>query len=211
MHRVIAFVLLASAARSAFISFFTSIVRLVFAVCPDLLLQLDQNCFFTSVFFFFPTLISNSTDAHLTHNRLARDSIAYARQLVDGVMSEDNPECPLCLEVARLLSLICYSCPERSYVVTRFHCCDIHIQELDATERNFKPCKCGYQLCLWCWQDVKEKLNGKCPACRSEYDESAFRFTAPDKKSLESAKKKKSSRRGEPEVRKIVYLYQLVM
>jgi hypothetical protein len=58
----------------------------------------------------------------------------------DDSSSEGEAECPLCLE------------------------------ELDVTEKNFHPCKCGYQVCLWCWHNINEKLNGKCPACRADYD-----------------------------------------
>ena len=69
--------------------------------------------------------------------------------------------------------------------------CPLCLETLDETERNFKPCKCGYQLCLWCWQDIKEKLYGRCPACRSEYDPESFQFTAPDKSTLDKSRKKK--------------------
>ena len=58
--------------------------------------------------------------------------------------------------------------------------CPLCLEELSATERNFRPCKCGYQVCLWCYQDIKEKLNGRCPACRAPYQEKNFQFTAPD-------------------------------
>ena len=43
---------------------------------------------------------------------------------VETVVSDEEdeePECPLCME------------------------------PLDATDRQFKPCKCGYQVCLWCF------------------------------------------------------------
>jgi len=30
-----------------------------------------------------------------------------------------------------------------------------------------------YQICLWCYQDIREKLQGRCPACRAEYDPGA--------------------------------------
>jgi len=53
---------------------------------------------------------------------------------------EDTPECPLCLE------------------------------ELDATDRSFLPCPCGYQVCLLCFNHILKELNGKCPACRTPYD-----------------------------------------
>jgi len=76
--------------------------------------------------------------------------------------------------------------------------CPLCTEELDITERNFRPCPCGYQLCLWCWNDVKEKLAGKCPACRRKYDDSKIQFMAPDlgklqrQSSAPQAKRKRS-------------------
>jgi hypothetical protein len=37
------------------------------------------------------------------------------------------------------------------------------------TDRSFKPCRCGYQICRVCWNDINEKQNGRCPACRQSY------------------------------------------
>lgn len=34
------------------------------------------------------------------------------------------------------------------------------------TDRNFRPCKCGYQICLFCYNKIKDNHNGACPACR---------------------------------------------
>lgn len=59
------------------------------------------------------------------------------------------------------------------------------------TDKNFKPCKCGYQVCLWCWHSINEKLNGKCPACRTAYDPEKIEFTAPDPKQIQRAMKEK--------------------
>ena len=48
------------------------------------------------------------------------------------------------------------------------------------TDRNFRPCKCGYQICLFCYRHIKEDLNGLCPACRAPYDEANVTFVTPD-------------------------------
>jgi hypothetical protein len=29
--------------------------------------------------------------------------------------------------------------------------CPLCMEELDATDKNFHPCPCGYQICAWCW------------------------------------------------------------
>jgi len=77
----------------------------------------------------------------------------------------DEPECPLCLE------------------------------RLDLTERNFKPCKCGYQVCSFCWHHITEQLNAKCPACRAPYRPKNFQFTAPDPKVLAQQLNEKRERK----------------
>jgi CCR4-NOT transcription complex subunit 4 len=54
------------------------------------------------------------------------------------------------------------------------------MEDLDITDRNFRPCKCGYQICLFCYRHIKDDLNGLCPACRTPYDDSNVTFVAPD-------------------------------
>ena len=54
------------------------------------------------------------------------------------------------------------------------------MEELDATDRNFRPCKCGYQICLFCYRHIKDDLNGLCPACRTPYEEANVTFVTPD-------------------------------
>lgn len=70
------------------------------------------------------------------------------------------------------------------------HECPLCLEELDVTERNFHPCKCGYQICLFCWHKINEKLKGKCPACRTDYDPQGFQFVAPDQESLQKERQK---------------------
>ena len=40
------------------------------------------------------------------------------------------------------------------------------MEDMDVTDRNFRPCKCGYQICLFCYNKIKDNHNGACPACR---------------------------------------------
>jgi CCR4-NOT transcription complex subunit 4 len=52
--------------------------------------------------------------------------------------------------------------------------CPLCLDELDLTDRHFKPCRCGYQICRFCWNRIMEESQSlgsaaKCPACRSEY------------------------------------------
>ena len=54
--------------------------------------------------------------------------------------------------------------------------CPLCIEELDATDRYFFPCPCGYQVCLYCVRNILDNINGLCPACRHPYDEDNFRL-----------------------------------
>jgi CCR4-NOT transcription complex subunit 4 len=64
---------------------------------------------------------------------------------------------------------------------------------MDISDRNFKPCVCGYQvgvlftshariqltlnkICRFCWHHIKENLNKRCPACRRVYTEEGVEF-----------------------------------
>ena len=58
--------------------------------------------------------------------------------------------------------------------------CPLCMEDLDITERNFWPCKCGYQICLFCYRHIKEDLNGLCPACRTPYDDANVKLVTPD-------------------------------
>ncbi|KAJ0260119.1 hypothetical protein HA466_0063700 [Hirschfeldia incana] len=88
--------------------------------------------------------------------------------------------------------------------------CPLCAEEMDLTDQHFNPCKCGYQICVWCWHHIiemaeKDKTQGRCPACRTSYDKekvvgmtaSCERLVAElnndRKKSLKAAKPKASS------------------
>ena len=48
--------------------------------------------------------------------------------------------------------------------------CPLCVENLDATDLSFFPCKCGYQICLWCYHYVCQNGNARCPACRGPYN-----------------------------------------
>ncbi|CAL0310446.1 unnamed protein product [Lupinus luteus] len=53
--------------------------------------------------------------------------------------------------------------------------CPICTEEMDLTDQQLKPCKCGYEICVWCWHHImeiseKDGGGGRCPACRAPYD-----------------------------------------
>ncbi|GAB2299869.1 hypothetical protein Dimus_033920 [Dionaea muscipula] len=47
--------------------------------------------------------------------------------------------------------------------------CPICCEDLDVTDRSFRPCPCGFQLCLFCHKRIRED-DGRCPGCRKPYE-----------------------------------------
>lgn len=80
------------------------------------------------------------------------------------------------------------------------------IEEFDLSDKNFRPCPCGYQVrgtipisrppslraavllwaitdppdtmqvCQFCFHNIKSNMNGLCPACRRPYDEKTIQY-----------------------------------
>ncbi|KAJ5899417.1 hypothetical protein N7495_004161 [Penicillium taxi] len=74
-----------------------------------------------------------------------------SRQQIDSVIDDDDEFCPLCIE------------------------------EFDLSDKNFKPCPCGYQICQFCYNNIKtHSEEGRCPNCRRPYDESTIQYKIPD-------------------------------
>ncbi|KAI8573760.1 hypothetical protein RHMOL_Rhmol01G0301200 [Rhododendron molle] len=53
--------------------------------------------------------------------------------------------------------------------------CPLCAEEMDLTDQQLKPCKCGYEICVWCWHHLmdmaeKDETEGRCPACRTPYN-----------------------------------------
>ncbi|KAL1558601.1 RING-type E3 ubiquitin transferase [Salvia divinorum] len=53
--------------------------------------------------------------------------------------------------------------------------CPLCAEEMDLTDQQLKPCKCGYEICVWCWHHImdmaeKDETEGRCPACRTAYN-----------------------------------------
>ena len=79
--------------------------------------------------------------------------------------------------------------------------CPLCVETLDASDRNFLPCPCGYRVCMWCWHNIRENLNGLCPACRSPYNADPHAFSIVDqqdvlRKQRERRLKEKAERRS---------------
>ncbi|KAF9928603.1 transcriptional repressor general negative regulator of transcription subunit 4 [Linnemannia zychae] len=75
--------------------------------------------------------------------------------------------------------------------------CPLCMEELDISDRNFRPCPCGYQICRFCWHHIREDHNGRCPACRRIYSEEAVEFTPISADELAMIKNKKRAKERE--------------
>ena len=69
---------------------------------------------------------------------------------------------------------------------------------MDISDRNFKPCPCGYQICQFCYHNIRQnpELNGRCPGCRRLYDDESVVYikVSPEEIKLLQAKKEKRDR-----------------
>ena len=69
--------------------------------------------------------------------------------------------------------------------------CPLCCEEFDISDRQFFPCKCGYQVCMWCWHRIRESESGLCPACRTPYGDDPHEFSAVDVEEVLKANKEK--------------------
>ncbi|XP_055835570.1 uncharacterized protein LOC129904063 isoform X6 [Solanum dulcamara] len=79
--------------------------------------------------------------------------------------------------------------------------CPLCAEEMDMTDQQLRPCKCGYQVCVWCWHHImemaeKDETEGRCPACRSPYNKEKIVGTAATCEKMVSSEKKLTSRKG---------------
>ncbi|KAH9331537.1 hypothetical protein KI387_003645, partial [Taxus chinensis] len=83
--------------------------------------------------------------------------------------------------------------------------CPLCMEEMDLTDRQLKPCKCGYEICVWCWHHVmemaeKDNTEGRCPACRTPYDkEKIVGMTVNCERLMDaSSEKRQKSQKSKP-------------
>jgi len=79
-------------------------------------------------------------------------------------------------------------------MVSEDDCCPLCMEDLDVTDRNFRPCRCGYQICLFCYRHIKDDLNGLCPACRTPYNEANVSFVTADPQEMARLSREKKAR-----------------
>ncbi|KAF1813220.1 hypothetical protein P152DRAFT_465880 [Eremomyces bilateralis CBS 781.70] len=66
--------------------------------------------------------------------------------------------------------------------------CPLCVEEFDLSDKNFKPCPCGYQVCQFCYNNIKNAVNGLCPACRRPYDDNRIEWKSISPEELASYK-----------------------
>ncbi|UZO14160.1 uncharacterized protein OCT59_005628 [Rhizophagus irregularis] len=75
--------------------------------------------------------------------------------------------------------------------------CPLCMEEMDLSDRNFRPCPCGYQICRFCWHHIQETCNGRCPACRRVYSEQTIEFKPISAEELTRIKNEKKQKERE--------------
>ena len=78
--------------------------------------------------------------------------------------------------------------------------CPICCGPMDDTDLSFFPCPCKFQLCLWCFNEIREKDN-RCPNCRKPYDQSLFTVHNSSNIENEDGANASSSRKGKKSCR----------
>ncbi|KAL7622294.1 transcriptional repressor general negative regulator of transcription subunit 4 [Parahypoxylon ruwenzoriense] len=99
--------------------------------------------------------------------------------------------------------------PQDSFIDDEEDTCPLCIEEFDLSDRNFRPCPCGYQICQFCYNNLKNNLNGLCPACRRPYDEKDIKWKvitheeeAEFRANIQKNQKKRASEQRQKEAQK---------
>ncbi len=69
--------------------------------------------------------------------------------------------------------------------------CPLCMEEMDLSDKNFRPCPCGYQVCRFCWHKIREDGNQRCPACRKAYSEEDVEFVPVPQEEINRMRQKK--------------------
>ncbi|KAG0645748.1 Modulator of transcription 2 [Hyphodiscus hymeniophilus] len=101
--------------------------------------------------------------------------------------------------------------PQDSFIDEDEETCPLCVEEFDLTDRNFRPCPCGYQVCQFCFNNIRTNLNGLCPACRRPYDDKTIEYKVVTPEELaqfkanvqKNAKKKAEQRQKEAQKREV--------
>ncbi|KAK4032162.1 hypothetical protein C8A01DRAFT_50981 [Parachaetomium inaequale] len=96
--------------------------------------------------------------------------------------------------------------PQDTYFDDEEDCCPLCIEEFDLSDRNFRPCPCGYQFCF---NNIRTNMNGLCPACRRPYDDKTIQWkvvtqeeVAEFRANIQKNQKKRAAEQRQKEVQK---------
>ncbi|EON99800.1 putative general negative regulator of transcription subunit 4 protein [Phaeoacremonium minimum UCRPA7] len=99
--------------------------------------------------------------------------------------------------------------PQDTFFEEEDDTCPLCIEEFDLSDRNFRPCPCGYQVCQFCFNNIRNNMNGLCPACRRPYDEKTIQWkmvtaeeVAEYKANVQKNRKKRAEVQGQKETQK---------
>ncbi|QSZ36143.1 hypothetical protein DSL72_007268 [Monilinia vaccinii-corymbosi] len=101
--------------------------------------------------------------------------------------------------------------PQDSFIDEDDDTCPLCVEEFDLSDKNFQPCPCGYQICQFCFNNIKNNINGLCPACRRPYDEKTIKWKVVTPEEVaqfkanvqKNAKKKAEIRQKEAQKREV--------
>ncbi|GMM37190.1 hypothetical protein DASC09_045150 [Saccharomycopsis crataegensis] len=74
--------------------------------------------------------------------------------------------------------------------------CPLCAEEMDSSDKRFKPCPCGYQICQFCYNNIREnpELNGRCPACRRKYRDEDVEYIELTEAEIKAESSRKANR-----------------
>ncbi|KAI1001908.1 hypothetical protein K3495_g6297 [Podosphaera aphanis] len=101
--------------------------------------------------------------------------------------------------------------PQDSFIDEDEDYCPLCVEEFDLSDKNFRPCPCGYQICQFCFNNIKNNINGLCPACRRPYDEKTIEWKVVTPEEIaqfkanvqKNARKKQEQRQKEEQKREV--------
>ncbi|KAK0703265.1 hypothetical protein B0T26DRAFT_657715 [Lasiosphaeria miniovina] len=99
--------------------------------------------------------------------------------------------------------------PQDSFIDEEDEVCPLCTEEFDLSDRNFRPCPCGYQICQFCFNNIRNNMNSLCPACRRPYDEKTIQWKvvtqeeiAEFRANIQKNRKKRAAEQRQREVQK---------
>ncbi|SMR51098.1 unnamed protein product [Zymoseptoria tritici ST99CH_1A5] len=82
--------------------------------------------------------------------------------------------------------------------------CPLCVEEFDLADQGFRPCPCGYQICQFCYHNVKTNMNGLCPACRRPYrdEDIHYKLITPEETAAHKARQAQKQKKTQAALQK---------